>query len=87
MRGTLKCDACEYRETEIHEMTADLIGAPCPICGANLLTQEDFDQCKAMGPAIELLKNIGVTYADKIEDGTISLNAHKGTVTIKRTGR
>lgn len=42
VRG-LKCDApgCDYRD-ESAIPSAELVGAPCPKCGANLFTSEDW---------------------------------------------
>ncbi len=37
------CDSCDYHQNGIalHEI-ASYIGKPCPVCEANLLTQEDY---------------------------------------------
>ena len=57
----LKCDAegCDHLE-----MTPDYgphyIGKPCPKCGADLLSQQDFDAAQPMYQAIELLKKMGL---------------------------
>lgn len=51
----LKCDApsCDYEDTEAR-LTVELVGKPCPKCGANLLTEEDFLLCKQLEVLTEL---------------------------------
>lgn len=40
----LKCDKCDYEDMSINvENYHDYVDAPCPDCGANLLTQADYD--------------------------------------------
>ena len=44
----LKCDEKGCVHQEYHaEIAPEQIGKPCPRCGASLLTQEDFDKCRA----------------------------------------
>lgn len=40
--GRLHCDACGYDLPEKQPFTSELIGTPCPKCGADMLTREDF---------------------------------------------
>lgn len=91
MQGFLKCDAagCTHREP-VEALTQDLVGKPCPICGANLLTQEDFDDWHAsVAPMIEILKAMGI--AKPLEPGdageagvlAVSVSKHAGKVTIE----
>lgn len=42
--GALHCDACQHDLPEPVEFTPALIGFPCPQCGANMLTKEDYDK-------------------------------------------
>src|SRR5687768_1323296 len=47
----IKCDAkgCDYvDESAKYEDYEKYLGAPCPKCGANLLTEEDLAACKAI---------------------------------------
>ena len=82
----LKCDApgCDHREL-FEELTADLIGKPCPKCGASLLTQHDFDiWVGRFRPAIEIGKKLGVLIdADSATGMPISVSYHDGVTTIK----
>jgi len=43
----LKCDnpLCNYEDPDI-PFEEYIVGQPCPNCGSNLLTQEDYDTCK-----------------------------------------
>ena len=50
----LRCDApdCDFIDMDITlDQYPNYLNAPCPKCGANLLTQEDFDIVQA---AVEL---------------------------------
>lgn len=40
---TLKCDACDYRETVSRADASKHIGRLCPVCSAVLLTRADHD--------------------------------------------
>ena len=41
--GGLKCDHCDYKDTTIpYESFPEFINKPCPKCGENLLTIEDY---------------------------------------------
>lgn len=45
--GGLKCDAegCDYRDDTVTLASyPEWLNKPCPLCGANLLTQKDFDE-------------------------------------------
>ena len=40
----IKCDVCDYKAEDVKvEDYSEWLNKPCPKCGANLLTQEDFD--------------------------------------------
>lgn len=39
---SLKCDNCDYSEN-VEKITENYINKPCPKCGENLLTQDDYD--------------------------------------------
>lgn len=84
--GALKCDACDYRETVARELTEDLIGEPCPECGANLLTREDFDHAHAVFAALQPLETMGLLklapVGQRFGEGALRIGVHSGTVTI-----
>lgn len=47
MANLIECDSCDYKienpSGDPNIDTAEYINVPCPKCGANLLTQEDYD--------------------------------------------
>jgi len=85
---SLKCDAagCDHVEP-VPEITADLIGTPCPKCGANLLTEEDHAAGLEIQAMVALINEaIGpVDVPDEVvrTATAVSFNPHKGSLTIK----
>lgn len=76
----LKCDApdCEYSDMSISvETYKDYIDAPCPNCGANLLTQADFDMVQML---MGITDSINTAFEDvdlpegELETFTISMD-------------
>lgn len=57
----LKCDAdgCDYVE-EIGRLERDMIGKECPFCGANMLTEEDFQHGLKVEGMIALMQALGI---------------------------
>lgn len=86
----LKCDSdgCDYRGDE-PDYGAHLIGKPCPVCGANLLTQDDFEKAEPVRAMIQMLVKAGLAFdpsADisHLKDPVqIRVNSHKGKTIIK----
>jgi hypothetical protein len=55
----LKCDFCNWRDDSIpYSKYAASIGKPCPSCGANLLTKEEFDKCEKIINRVQQIENI-----------------------------
>jgi hypothetical protein len=89
MTAFLQCDAdgCGHLET-VPEISRDLIGKPCPKCGANLLTEAD---CEAflsqVMPGIELAKALGLlrpAVGDIAPDEVVTtFHLHEDTTTIQ----
>lgn len=89
----LTCDraGCDHRET-VPGITADLIGKPCPKCGDNLLTKEDFDHWeRVVEPQMVALR---IIEAAAIKAGLVdendplvqfNLHHHDGVQTLKIT--
>lgn len=84
----LKCDAagCDHFET-VEAISRDLIGKPCPKCGADLLTAADCEAWLAMvKPGIEIAKALGLlvdrlpTDADQV---AVRLHLHGDTFSAK----
>lgn len=82
----LKCDAsdCDVVQT-VDAITEDQIGMPCPKCGANLLTREDFEESKGIFAMAEIMQALGLlAEPDSGAKGEpVSLNYHKGETRIK----
>ena len=82
----LKCDADGCDHIELHpKLTADLVGRLCPKCGADLLTQKDYDDfCGVTRPIVELTRAIGLTAPtdDPNGGGLVKIGNHGGTFYI-----
>jgi hypothetical protein len=60
--GGLKCDAegCDYTDTDAKmEDYEQYVNAPCPKCGAPLLTEEDMAAVKQMHEMADLINGMG----------------------------
>ena len=57
----LKCDAdgCSHVE-EIERLERELIGKECPSCGANMLTEEDFQHGLKVEGMVALMQALGI---------------------------
>lgn len=80
----LKCDAdgCDHQE-QVEDMTEDLIDKPCPKCGSNLLTREDFLQFVPIRAALAALDRMGFArMSGSAGVKQVSVNHHNGTTTI-----
>jgi hypothetical protein len=65
----IQCDTpgCDYRDMEVlFEDYPKWVNKPCPKCGANLLTQECYDECVAMVQTVEIINEYSVEYIEKI---------------------
>jgi hypothetical protein len=91
MSEFLKCDAegCDHRE-DVAKITADMVGKPCPKCGANLLTQADWDVYDAaFRPLMEAMEKAGLsrlaTQADRENPAAVmlSVNHHDGATILQ----
>ena len=57
----IKCDniECGYTDTESpDENLADWLNVPCPMCGENLLTQEDLDTSIRFDKMVDMINNM-----------------------------
>lgn len=58
IRG-IKCDACDFMDKNIEvEDYKNWLNKPCPKCGANLLTQADFDNVQFLIKTTNLINEI-----------------------------
>ena len=84
MQCWLKCDAdgCDHQE-DVPWLTADMVGKPCPKCGANLLTDDDFKAGVRMKAFLDALSEIGLVKDEQSESGvSVSINPHNGKTNI-----
>lgn len=87
MSEFLKCDAegCDHRE-DVEHITDELVGKPCPKCGANLLTQDDWDfYSTVMRPGMDLMESLGLPVratAETPPDQKAQFNYHDGEIRI-----
>lgn len=87
----LKCDAtgCDHRE-HVGTITADMIGKPCPKCGASLLTKEDFETFQHLGDVLRVFQEIGLMKPHSLDDpipegaSVVDINIHNNNITIER---
>lgn len=93
--GALHCDACGYDLPERRAFTADLIGTPCPKCGADMLTRSDYEKTARMFRALDWINRIfGPIFGVRVSDlpkgkmvDTVSVHMHDDTTTIKHLGK
>lgn len=86
----IQCDnpSCDYKivneSKDPYVDTSKYVNMPCPKCGENLLTEQDYKDYKvildAVKLAIELSKGVEVKQEDKKR---LSFHAHDGVITIK----
>lgn len=78
----IKCDECGHIEPK-REMTEALIGMPCPDCGADMMTRQDYDAGMKMFEVIKMLEALGLAkMVDGPTEGSIAINPHAGSLTI-----
>ena len=65
--GGLKCDHCDWSDMTIPLSDYEkYIGSPCPKCGENILTQEDYDETMNMVQAVEIVNMYSPEDLEKI---------------------
>lgn len=80
--GGLKCDNpdCDFVDMSIEIDDYDKwLNVPCPKCGANLLTQEDYDAVKM----ILLITKLAQALPIEVEDKTTATVRFDGTGKVK----
>lgn len=81
----LKCDAAGCDHEEPAAITREHIGKPCPKCGANLLTEEDYLMGAALQAASDFFSREMPIPADA-ETQLVSINPHGGEIKINLKG-
>ena len=78
----IKCDNpdCYFVDTTVtYEHYPEYINKPCPLCGQNLLTQNDYDMCKTL---MDVVHNFNKEHAN----GDIDPNEKRCTVAVHLDG-
>tara|TARA_R110000850_G_scaffold109178_1_gene221946 strand:+ start:689 stop:970 length:282 start_codon:yes stop_codon:yes gene_type:complete len=86
MNEVLNCDAkgCGHVE-DVGEITADMVDTPCPVCGANLLTNEDWVAWQPYSAVLAAVTDmVGPEAAGEKVDLRVSLHGLKTSIEIKR---
>lgn len=89
----LKCDAvgCDHKEDRPGLLEED-IGRPCPKCGANLLTRDDYEAAKPFSDMMRALEEAGLVRPASLADEAgpdhviVTVNHHAGDINIKIKG-
>ena len=91
--GGIKCDnkSCDYRCEDVkNEEYKDWINKPCPKCGENLLTIEDYNNLMTLFETVkfinkfteeelnEMLKPLGHEPIESDKKVKVTFNTHKG---------
>ena len=64
----IQCDTCPYEEPEVKmEDYPDWLNKPCPQCGENLLTEEDYEVAKQL---VALVDTVNELYYSEEENET-----------------
>lgn len=89
MTAFLKCDAdgCDHHET-VPEISRDLIDKPCAKCGANLLTEADFEAFTSqVMPVVDMAMALGllqpITGDIKPDDVVATFHMHDEKATVQ----
>jgi hypothetical protein len=83
--GVLHCDACGYTAESAVELTADLIGTPCPQCGANLLTHDGYDRARALWATVSAIADHLDPERKHIQFPAVGAPPRPGTVRLRST--
>lgn len=89
--GKLHCDDCGYDIPEPQAFTPKLIGTPCPKCGANMLTEEDYKSTERLLGAIDIANTMLGPIFGKEENAVeendgdkINVKIHGDEMTIRK---
>jgi hypothetical protein len=57
--GGIKCDSCDFTDNTVKESDYhSWVNEPCPKCGANLLTEEDYEMSQVLHNAIDFMNTL-----------------------------
>lgn len=89
MSEVLKCDAenCGHVE-QVGKITADMVGMPCPVCGSNLLTEEDWVAWQPISELLDVVNRLGGSGVAGVGDKMslrVGLHGPKTTIEFDRS--
>jgi len=65
--GGIQCDSCDWNDPNVPTTEySKWVNKPCEKCGANLLTQEDFDRTEVFMKAIDAINQIPPDQLEKL---------------------
>ena len=83
----LQCDAegCGHIES-IDSLTREMIGKPCPLCGADMLTEDDYQAGLKIEGMMDLMVSLGLATSE--ENATkdhvkVEINPRGGELNLK----
>lgn len=85
LQSGLKCDnpSCDWKDTTIpHTEYINHVNKPCPKCGENILTGEDYETAMYFHTVVDFINNM-----ENIEKLKVTVDLHKGiTFNIEEDG-
>lgn len=84
MSEVLNCDAqgCDHVES-VGKITADMVGMPCPKCGANLLTEQDWRNWQPFSSLLPAISGIDGDEEEQKVNLRVGLHGSKVTIEIE----
>jgi predicted RNA-binding Zn-ribbon protein involved in translation (DUF1610 family) len=87
--GQLHCDSCGHDLPFKQEFTESLIGTPCPACGADMLTRDDYKKTLRLFAGINFINRwfgwLG-SESPKAGDRQVAMKMHGETLTVRDLG-
>lgn len=83
--GGIKCDNpnCDYIKEDVNISEYELwLNKPCPKCGENLLTKEDYDKVQLMLMIVEMANNMDYVSDPDEPKATMSVDIHNEKIEI-----
>tara|TARA_R110000850_G_scaffold72801_2_gene159945 strand:+ start:2627 stop:2926 length:300 start_codon:yes stop_codon:yes gene_type:complete len=84
MNEVLDCDAVDCSHVEVvGKITAEMVGMPCPNCGSNLLTADDWEMWKPFSALLNAVRAIGSDAPSDAEKISVRVGLHGAKTTIE----
>lgn len=84
MAEYLKCDAAGCNHVEnVAAITEEMVDKPCPVCGANLLTREDWEAWKPFQALLSAVESIAGSQPDQGDRTALRVGLHGAKTTIE----